>query len=317
MVYVAAELGIADVLARGPAKPAVVARRVGAHAPSVHRLLRALASVGVFAETSDGRFRLTPPASTLRSDVPGSLRAFARMIVAKSNWAAWGDLLHGVRTGELPFEHIFGVGHFEYLKARPEEDQLFSASMASISGPENAAVARSYDFGRFGTLVDVGGAHGHLLATILRRYRRLQGILFDQPQVVASAPASGFITAAAVKKRCRVEAGSFFDDVPHGADAYLMKYILHDWTDEQAVDILSRIRAAMNPRGRVLVAEHVIQKGNAPDWAKLLDINMLVLPGGRERTREEFRQLLASAGLKLRKVHPTASALKLIEAEKR
>jgi hypothetical protein len=314
LVYVAAELGIADALARGPATPAAVARKVKAHAPSIHRLLRALASVGVFAETGDGRFRLTPAAATLRSDVPGSLRSFVRMMVADYNWNAWGDLLHGIRTGELPFDHVHGVPLFDHLRAHPEEDRLFSASMASISGPENDAVARAFDFSRFGTLVDVGGAHGHLLATILRRHRRLRGILFDQPQVVAGARKSGFITAAAVKARCRVEAGSFFEAVPQGADAYLMKYILHDWTDEQSVGILSRCRAALSPGGRVLVVEHVIQKGNAPDWAKLLDINMLVLPGGRERTREEFRALFARAGLRLRKVHATQAALKILEA---
>lgn len=314
MVYVAAELGIADVLARGPATPAAVAKRVKAHAPSIHRLLRALASVGVFAEGADGRFRLTPAAATLRSDVPASLRDFVRMIAAPYNWNAWGDLLHGIRTGELPFEHVYGQGHFDYLRAHPEEDELFSASMASISGPENEAVARAFDFSRFGTLVDVGGAHGHLLATVLRRHRRLRGILFDQPQVVAGAAASGFISAPAVKARCKVEGGSFFESVPRGADAYMMKYIIHDWTDDQCVGILNHCREAMAPGGRVLVVEHVIAKGNAPDWAKLLDINMLVLPGGRERTREEFRALFARAGLRLRKLHPTSAALKILEA---
>jgi hypothetical protein len=314
LVFVAAKLGIADALARGPLSPAVLAKRVGAHAPSLRRVLRALASVGVFAETSDGRFRLTPSAATLRSNVPGSLRSFALMMVDGYNWSAWGNLLHGVQTGEIPFDHVHGVPVFEYLHAHPDQDRVFSESMASISGTENAAVARAYDFGRLRTLVDVGGAHGHLLATILQRHRSLRGILYDQPQVVAEAARQGFISAPGIAGRCTVQGGSFFVRVPAGADAYLMKYIIHDWNDEQALTILSNCRAAMAPAGRVLVVEHVIGRGNRPDWGKLLDINMLALTGGQERTREEFRALFARAGLQLRRVHPTASALAILEA---
>jgi hypothetical protein len=314
LVFVAAKLGLADALARGPLSPAALARRVGAQAPALRRVLRALASVGVFAETPDGRFRLTPPAATLRTGASGSLRNFAMMMVDGYNWSAWRELLHGVRTGELPFDHVHGMPIFEYLRAHPEDDRLFSESMASISRPENATVARAYDFGRFRTLVDVGGAHGHLLATILRRFRRLRGTLYDQPQVVAAAARSGFVTAPELAGRCTLQGGDFFVEVPSGADAYLMKYIIHDWNDEQAAGILGNCRAAMAPGGRVLVVEHVIQSGNAPDWAKLLDINMLVLPGGQERTRAEFGELFKRAGLRLARVHPTASALFVLEA---
>jgi len=314
MVFVAAKLGIADALARGPLKPAVLAKRVGAHPASLQRILRALASVGIFAETSDGRFRLTPVGATLRSDTPGSLHSFALMVVEGYNWDAWGNLLEGVRSGEVPFQQVFGLPVFEYLRAHPEDDRIFSQSMASISGPENDAVARAYDFGRFTTLVDVGGAHGHLLATILRRHRRLRGVLYDQPQVVASATKSGFVTAKGIATRCTIEGGSFFESVPKGADAYIMKYILHDWNDEQCVTILRHCRAALAPGGRILVAEHVIRPGNQADWGKLLDINMLALTGGQERTRDEFRTLFARAGLRLQKVHPTAAALSLLEA---
>lgn len=314
LIYVAARLGIADQLGRGPQTPAALARKVGAHAPSLRRVLRALASVGIFAETSNGRFRLTPLAATLRSDAPGSLRPFALMIINGYNWNAWRELLHGVQTGDLPFDHVHGVPAFEYLRAHPDTEREFSAAMASISGPQTAAVARALDYGRFRTLVEVGGAHGHLLSTILRRHRRLRGVLYDQPQVVAGAAASGFVTGPALAGRCTIQGGDFFIDVPAGADAYIMKYILHDWTDDQCTRILANCRRAMAPGGRVLVVEHVIRPGNAPDWAKLLDINMLVIPGGQERTRAEFAALFERAGLCLLRVHKTAAALSVIEA---
>ncbi|MGD9764174.1 MAG: methyltransferase [Candidatus Binatia bacterium] len=314
LVLVVAKLGVADALSRGPLSADAIAKKVGAHAPSLRRVLRALASVGVFAERPDGRFRLTPVAATLRSDAPGSLRNFAMMQTGGFIWDAWRELLHGVTTGELPFDRVHGTPMFEYLRAHPEEDRLFSASMASISAAENAAVARGYDFGLFRTLVDVGGAHGHLLATILRRHRRLRGVLYDQPQVVAGASASGFISAPAIAERCTTESGSFFEHVPAGADGYLMKYIIHDWNDELAIRILSNCRSAMTADGRVLVVDHVVRPGNAPDWYKLLDVNMLVATGGLERTRKEFRELFARAGLRLLRVHPTASPLSILEA---
>lgn len=314
LVFVAAKLGIADALARGPQTPAALAKKVGADPTALHRVLRALASVGVFAERPDGRFRLTPAAATLRSDVPASLRNFALMMVDGYNWQAWEALLYGVTTGKLAFDHVHGAPVFDYLRDHPEQDRVFSASMASISGPENAAVAAAYDFGRFGTLVDVGGAHGHLLATILRRHKRLRGVLYDQPQVVVAAQESGFITDKAVKARCTVEGGSFFDGVPAGADAYIMKYIIHDWPDDRCITILDHCRDAMAPGGRVLVVDNVIGRGNAPDWGKMLDINMLALTGGMERTRAQFEALFARAGLKLKKVHDTGAAVKVLEA---
>jgi O-methyltransferase/methyltransferase family protein len=314
MLFVVAQLGVADELANKPQKPDALARRVGAQPDALHRILRALASVGIFAEMADGRFKLTPTAATLRSDVPGSLRNFARMMIDGHNWRGWQELLHGVRSGEVGFDHAYGKPYFDWLREHPEEDRIFSDSMASISGPENDAIARGYDFGKFDKLVDVGGAHGHLLATILRRHKRLRGVLYDQPQVVAGAKGSGFVSAPEVAARCTVEGGDFFVGVPKDADAYLMKYIIHDWNDEKSRAILRHCREAMRPDGRVLVVEHVIAKGNAPDWAKLLDVNMLALLTGRERTLEQFRALLRSAGLRLRRAHPTQSALRILEA---
>lgn len=314
LVFVAAKLNLADELAAGPRSVATLAKKLGVDASALRRVLRALASVGIFAETANGNFRLTPLAATLRGGVPGSLKPFASMMVEGYNWVAWQDLLGGVRTGALPFDRVHGRPIFDYLRDHPEDDRVFSESMASISGPENAAVARALDFHRFHTLVDVGGAHGHLLAAILGRHRKLRGILFDQPQVVAGAADSGFITAPKLAGRITVQSGSFFNEVPPGADAYLMKYIIHDWNDEQCERILANCRRAMAPGGRVLVVEHVIRPGNAPDWGKMLDINMLVLTGGRERTKEEFASLFKRAGLRLLRVHRTAVALSLLEA---
>lgn len=314
LVLVAARLGIADELARRPLTPEALAEKTGTHAPSLRRVLRALASLGVFAVGADGRYRTTPLGRTLQGDAPGSLRKFALMMVDDYNWQSWGALEHGVRTGEIPFDHVHGRPIFEYLRERPEKDRIFSESMASISGVENAAIARAFPFGRLRTLVDVGGAHGHLLATILGRHRRLRGVLYDQPQVVAGAASAGFVTASGVAERCTMEGGSFFERVPAGADAYLLKYIIHDWNDAQCEGILSRCREAMAPDGRVLVVEHVITPGNGPEFGKLLDVNMLVGPGGLERTRAEFAALFRRAGLRLRAVHETASPLSILEA---
>jgi hypothetical protein len=188
--------------------------------------------------------------------------------------------------------------------------------MASISATENEAVARAYPWKRHRRVVDVGGAHGHLLATILRRNKKLRGVLYDQPQVVAAAEASGFVSAPGVRERCEIVGGSFFDGVPPGADAYLMKYIIHDWDDAKCARILGHCRDALAPAGRVLVIDRVIAPGNDPDWSKWLDVNMLVGPGGRERTLAEFERLFAGADLRLVAQHPTASPLSVLEVER-
>jgi len=314
MLHSVAQLGVADVLAEKPLAPDAIAKQVGAHAPFLRRVLRALASVGVFAEDARGRFRLTPLGQTLRADRPGSLRDFALMIAADYNWSSWTSLPHALETGANSFERTHGVPMFAYLQKHADKERAFAASMASISGTENAAIARAYAFGRFAQLVDVGGAHGHLLATILRRHKKLRGVLFDQPQVVASARDGGFIRAPDVRERCEVAGGSFFESVPAGADGYVMKYIIHDWDDEKSMRILGHCRDAMTPEGRVLVVDHVIPQGNSASWAKLLDVNMMVGPGGQERTREEFRALFARVGLRLARVIQTSCPLSILEA---
>jgi len=313
MLYCVAKLGVADALAEKPLAPDAIAKRVGAHALFLRRVLRALASVGVFAEDARGRFRLTPLAQTLRADRPGSLRDFALMIADDYNWLSWTALPHALETGANAFERVHGVPIFAYLQQHAEKERAFAASMASISGGENAAVARAYAFGRFARLVDVGGAHGHLLAAILRRHKKLRGVLYDQTQVVAGAAESGFIRAPDVRDRCEVAGGSFFESVPAGADGYIMKYIIHDWDDENSMRILGHCRDAMTLEGRILVVDHVIPQGNGASWAKLLDVNMMVGPGGQERTREEFRALFARVGLRLARVIQTACPLSILE----
>ena len=313
-LFALTKLGVPDALANRALAPDAIAKRVGANAAYLRRALRMLASVGVVAEDTRGRFKLTGLGQTLRSDRPGSVRDFALMIVEKYNYRSLDRLPDAIAQGKTAFDLEWGRPLFEYLRAHPDDDRQFSASMASISATENDAVARGYPFRKHARLVDVGGAHGHLLAAILRRYKKLRGVLYDQPQVVAGAAASGFISAPGVRERCEVVGGSFFESVPAGADAYLMKYIIHDWDDAKCARVLGHCRDAMAPGGRVLVVDRVIAPGNAFDWSKWLDINMMVGPGGLERTRAEFAALFASAGLKLVKVHPTKSPLSVLEA---
>ncbi|MEZ4331824.1 MAG: methyltransferase [Myxococcota bacterium] len=315
MLFAFVKLGLPDRLGTKALAPDDLADALGANAGHLRRLLRALASCGVVEEGARGRFRLTPLGRTLRSG-PGSLRDFALMIVAPYNTRAWEKLADAVTLGRPGFDLAFGRPVFEYLAAHPDDDRQFSASMASISAGESDAIARAYPWRRHARIVDVGGAHGHLLAAILRRHPRVRGVLYDQPQVVAGAEASGFLGEPRLRERSEIRGGSFFEAVPTGADAYFMKYILHDWDDPRAERILALCRDAMAPGGRVLVIDRVIAAGNAPDWSKWLDINMMVGPGGLERTRAEFQALFARTGLRLVKVHATKSPLSILEAER-
>ena len=312
LIYVAAKLKLADLLKNGPRTTAQLATASGVQAPALYRILRTLASVGVFAETKGGRFKLTPLAATLRSDVPGSMRAWAIMANEKYTWDSWMDLLHGVKTGEVPFVKAHGVHPFEYLEKHPDDLAVFGESMTSLSATENPAIVAAYKFSAIQTLADVGGGHCSLLATILKANPKLKGVLFDQPSVIARARKDQHVTAKGIAERCTVESGSFFETVPAGGDAYIMKYILHDWNDEQCVKILANCRAAMNEKGRVLVVDNVIPTGNDPSWGKLVDIQMLVI-GGRERTKKEFAAIFAKAGLKLTRVLATKCPLSIVE----
>ena len=240
------------------------------------------------------------------------MRGWALMSNEQYTWQAWEELFHGVKTGENPFLKAHGVPVFEYLETHPDDLAVFGESMTSLSGAENPAIAAAYKFAQVRTLVDVGGGHGSLLATILKANPKLEGVVFDQPSVIARAKNDKHVTAKGIAERCTLESGSFFESVPSGCDAYMMKYILHDWNDEQCVKILSNCRAAMNKKGRVLVVDNVIPPGNDPNWGKLLDIQMLII-GGRERTRKEFAAMFAQAGLKLKRVLPTKSPVSIVE----
>jgi hypothetical protein len=312
-LYVAATLGIADLLAGGQKGVEELAERTGTHAPTLYRLLRLLASVGVFAEDDAGRFGLTPLAECLRSEAPGSQRAWAIMVCGPSFWSSWGELRHSVRTGETAFPKVHGMTNWEYRARHPEEGAVFDAAMTANTALESAAVADAYGFSRFGVLADVGGGQGLLLATILAANPSMRGILFDQPQVVAGA--RKVLGGAGVADRCEIVGGDFFDSVPGGADAYLLKSVIHDWEDRRAVEILRTCRAAMADGAKLLLVERVIRPGNAPDPAKFIDLLMLVMAGGRERTADEFGRLLDAAGFRLASVVPTAGALSIIEGD--
>jgi hypothetical protein len=312
MVYVAAKLGLADRLADGPKSADELAQKTGTHGPALYRLLRALASVEIFSEDPSGRFRLTPLAESLRRDAPGSQWAMAVMM-GEEHYRCWGDLLESVRTGETAFDRLYGRPIFEYLGSRPEQAAVFDAAMTAIHGRETAAMLDAYDLSGVRVLADVGGGNGTNLVGVLKRHPSMTGILFDLPHVVERAKET--LEAAEVSARCHVVAGDFFAAVPVEADAYFLRHIIHDWDDERAGLILRNVRKSMRPGAKLLVVEYVLPPGDAPSFGKLLDLNMLLLPGGVERTEEEFRRLFDGSGFRLTQVVPTAGGLSVIEGE--
>lgn len=310
-LYVVAKLGVADRLAGGSVRCEDLAAAVSADAPALYRVLRALASVGVFTEVTPGTFALTPLADLLRGDAPGSMRALAIMY-AEEQYRAWADLLHSVRTGAPAFPHQFGTDYFAYLAAHPEADRVFNAAMTGWTTQLAAAVAHAYDFSPFGTVIDVGGSYGTLLAAILRRHPRARGILFDQPHVAAAA--AEHLAAAGIADRCTAVGGDFFVAVPPGGDAYVLAQILHDWDDERSVAILRQCRRAMPDHGKLLVVELVLPAGEQPFLGKWLDLHMLVLLGARERTAAQYDALFQAAGFRLARVVPTPPGPSVVEA---
>ena len=310
-LHVAAKLGIADLLADGPVDCEDLAAATDTHAPSLQRVLRALASVGVFTEVSPGSFALTPLAELLRTETPGSMRALAIMY-AEEQYRAWGELLHSVRTGEMAFDHQFGMGYFEYLALHPEADRVFNEAMTGWTHQLVGAVVETYNFSPFKTIVDVGGGYGALLAAILRSNPGTRGVLFEQPHVVTSAEEQ--LVAAGVADRCTFVGGDFFAAVPTGGDAYVLSQILHDWDDERCVAILGQCRRAMPDHGKLLVVELVLPEGDEPFLGKWLDLHMLVLLGSRERTAAEYDTLFRAAGFKLARVVPTPPGPSVVEA---
>ncbi len=311
-IHVAATLGIADLLVDGPRTSDELAAATNSHAGSLYRLLRALASVGIFREGDGKRFALTPTGELLRSNVPGSLRGWAAFVGRPYFREAWSDLEYSIRTGENAFEHVHGTGIWSYRAERPDESAIFDRAMESLTGASNQALLDAYDFGRFGTVVDVGGGNGALLGALLGEFRAMRGVLVDQPHVVANAAA--VLGRAGVADRCEIVGGSFFDKVPDGGDAYVLKSIIHDYEDERAVAILGVCLRAMGADTALLLIERIVGPPNEDAQTKFGDLNMLVAPAGRERTLEEWDDLLARSGFRLVTATPSASGLAVIEA---
>jgi hypothetical protein len=312
LIHVAAKLGIADLLNDGPRHSEALAQATGADPQALYRVLRALTSLGIFAELNDGRFDLTPLAQLLQQDAPGSLRGLAVLYGEPWLWQAYGALSHTVQTGTTAFEFVHGANIFTYLAQHPDAAQIFQQAMTAFSGQELAAILAAYEFTNIRHAVDVGGGEGTLLAALLERYPLMQGTLFDLPPTIerVSKQRAGQTGPWA---RCTLVAGDFFQALPAGGDLYMLKRVIHDWPDAQSIAILKQCRIAIADTGKLLILERVIASGNDPSEAKLFDINMLVSAGGQERSREEFGALLEAAGFRLTQVIATASPLSIIE----
>jgi len=311
VVYAAAKLGLADQLATEPKNAAELAGPMRLHAPSLHRLMRTLASLGILTERDAQRFAVTSLGEALKADAPGSARA-TLIAFGGTFWHGWEEILYSLETGNTGFDKAHGMPLFEYLSQHPADASYFNEAMVGFHGNEPPAVAQAYDFSRFKNLVDVGGGTGNLLATILSRHGATRGVLFDRPHVVLEAPS--LLKARGVEDRVMIEAGDFFEAVPAGGDAYVLSHVIHDWNEERCLTILGHCRKAITPDGRLLIVEMVLPAGDTPHPGKVLDMVMLVFPGGQERTEAEYASLLGKAGFRLSRVVPTASAVSVVEA---
>lgn len=318
-LWVAAELKIADLIGAGSKPVSELAHAAGVNQDALFRILRLLAMVGIFTETEPRRFALTPSAELLRSDHPQSLRDTIVWLSDPFHFNIAAELLHSVRTGQPTVEHVTGKRAFEYFPTNQLEFDRFHRAMTNLSAMAVAAALEAYDFSPFHTIVDVGGGHGFAICSILQKYPHLQGILFDLPGIVPGADQR--ICRSVLQDRCRTVGGNFFQSVPKGGDLYFMKSVLHDWTDEQAAAILRNCRRALdhspngNRTGKVLLLEFVVPPGNQPHPSKVIDIEMLFFPGGRERMEHEWRELFSTAGFRLSRIVPTKSPFAIIEAE--
>lgn len=303
---------MADQLAAGPKSADELAAATGTHAPSLYRLLRSLAGLGLVHELEDQSFELTVLGEALQSNAPGAARSTLLYLAGHSAWKSWGEILHSLQTGEPGFDKAFGMPVFEHLSRHPDEAFNFSQAMLGFHGAEPLAIAAAYDFSSLRILADVGGSSGNMLTAILSRHAGLRGLLFDLPHAVRDAPT--VFERAGLSARVDIQAGNFFESVPAGADAYLLSHILHDWSEAQCVTILENCRRAMKPGSRLLIVEMILPSGDASHPGKLLDMAMLAITGGQERTEVEYRALLARGGFELLRVIPTASAASVMEA---
>lgn len=310
-IGIAAELHIADLLIDGAKTADELAIKTNSHVRSLYRLLKACASVGVFSEDADKRFSLSPMADFLRSDNPQSLRAFAEMLAHGEQFQTWSGLNYSVQTGLPAFDKVHGMPAFEFYSTHPKSGQVFNDAMTSMSLGSSVAVIQAFDFTGIKNLVDIGGGHGFLLASILEKYPTMNGILFDIQAVVDEAKT--LLEQHDVAERCKTVGGNFFETAPNGGDAYIMKHIIHDWNDDECETILKHCRKGITEGGKLLVIEMVVPQGNEPSLSKLLDLQMLAVLPGCERTEEEYKALFAKAGFQLVQIVPTMSPYSIIE----
>ena len=309
-IYVAAKLGIAELLKDGPRSAQELAHVTGTNPKALYRLLRALASIGIFAE-EQGQFSLTPLAECL---LDSSTKAMVTMR-GEFQYRAWGELLHSIQTGESAFEKVYGKPIFDFFSENPEPGKLFDQAMTGVHGRETGAMLEAYDFSGIRTLADIGGGNGSVITAILKKYPAMRGIVFDLPGVAERTSAN--IKAAGLDGRCQIVPGNFFEAVWPGADAYLMRHIIHDWDDDKALTILRNCRKAMGNGGKLLVVEGVVPPGNEPSVSKFFDLAMMVLPGGMERTEGEYRRMFEAGGFTLKRIVPTKTWISVIEGEPR
>jgi hypothetical protein len=305
-LHAVADLGVADALDDEPKTAEQLAKSVGAHPASLARVLRLLSSYGVFA-VDGGRVRHSPASRLLRSDHPHSMRPLARMFGLDVNWNAYGEFDHSVRTGQPATTKTLPHGLWAHFQENPEKGHIFNEAMVAKAHAQVPAVVAGYDFSRFGTIADIAGGRGHLLQAVLASNPSAKGILFDLPDVIKDA-------ASTASDRLKLQAGDFFKDSLPTADAYIVMEVIHDWADEESLAIFKAIRRAAKPGATLLVVEQLIPNDSRPHWSKMLDIHMLVLVGGLQRTKEEYDSLLRRAGFSESRVHPTRSNVSILEA---
>lgn len=311
-IYVAAKLGVADYLHDGDKTAAELAAATNTNADSLYRVLRMLATVGIFEQKGEESFALTPLSETLLTDSPASLRGYAIAEMGEVHYDAWGNIMHSVKTGEIAFDNHFGMNVWQYFERDKEKAENFNKYMASSSEAISQAIVEAYDFSESQKLVDVGGGLGGMISAILKANNHLSGVLFDAPSVIEKS--REFLKGAGVSERCETIGGDFFDAVPDGGDVYTMRWIIHDWEDSKSITILKNIRSVMPANGKLLLFETVVPPDSQPHFSKFMDLIMLTMTGGRERTENQYKSLLAKAGFKLTRVIPTNSFMSIIES---
>jgi hypothetical protein len=311
--WIAAELHIADLIGNTVKPVAELARAARVNEDALYRILRALSSGGIFTEAEPRAFANTPASELMRSDAEGSIRDLVVWMSSPLHLRVFAEAMHAVRTGENAFKKATGLEAFDYFEKHPDTAEVFNTAMTNLSAMVVPAALEAYDFSGLGTLADIAGGHGMVLTSILSKHGDLRGILFDLPHVVPGAKAR--VESLGLTSRCDVTSGDFFKAVP-AADNYIMKHIIHDWDDAQAIQILKNCAAAMRGKGKVILLESVIKPGNEPAFGKWVDLEMLFLPGGRERTEQEFGALFSQSGLRLSRIVETKSPLSIVEAVK-